>query len=201
MSKAYWVVRVSVRDAERYPEYLQAATPAFQKFGANFIVRGGPYEAMEGVARERNVVVEFADRATALACYHSPEYQRAKALRQKYAETDFINDWHTIGLEWTEGRAVWSVDGIPCKTVTADYVPKVPMYVILSNSVGSRQSPAGAPNEATVFPNDFAIDYIRIYQAPPPTQIVKAEPPAVKAPAPAPEAKPIIAILPASPLP
>src|SRR6187402_1107551 len=25
-------------------------------------------------------------------------------------ETDFVNQWHTIGLEWTKGRAVWYVD-------------------------------------------------------------------------------------------
>jgi uncharacterized protein (DUF1330 family) len=35
-------------------------------------------------------VVEFADRATADACYRSPEYQGAKAIRQKYADADFI---------------------------------------------------------------------------------------------------------------
>ena len=80
MSKAYWIVRVSVRDEQRYPEYLAAAGPAFQMFGAKFIVRGG----------ERNVVVEFKDRATAMACYHSPEYQGARAIRQKYADADFI---------------------------------------------------------------------------------------------------------------
>ena len=45
---------------------------------------------MEGSARQRNVVVEFGDRSTALACYESPEYQAARAIRQKYAETDFI---------------------------------------------------------------------------------------------------------------
>jgi uncharacterized protein (DUF1330 family) len=45
---------------------------------------------MEGSARDRNVVVEFVDRATALACYNSPEYQAAKAIRQKYAEADFL---------------------------------------------------------------------------------------------------------------
>jgi uncharacterized protein (DUF1330 family) len=90
MSKAYWIVRVSVRDEQRYPEYLAAAGPAFQKYGANFIVRGGAFEAMEGNARERNVVVEFSDRATADACYRSPEYQSAKAIRQKYADADFI---------------------------------------------------------------------------------------------------------------
>jgi uncharacterized protein (DUF1330 family) len=90
MAKGYWIVRVSVRDEQRYPEYLAAARPAFEKFGANFIVRGGAFDAMEGSSRDRNVVVEFADRATALACYNSPEYQAAKAIRQKYAEADFL---------------------------------------------------------------------------------------------------------------
>jgi uncharacterized protein (DUF1330 family)/uncharacterized protein YjiS (DUF1127 family) len=90
MSKAYWIVRVSVRDESRYPEYLAAAKPAFDKFGARFIVRGGAFETMEGDARDRNVVVEFADRATATACYRSPEYKTARSIRQKYAEADFI---------------------------------------------------------------------------------------------------------------
>ena len=90
MSKAYWIVRVSVRNEQRYPEFLAAAGPAFQKFGAKFIVRGGKFETMEGSARERNVVVEFEDRATAFACYQSPEYQGARTIRQKYAVADFI---------------------------------------------------------------------------------------------------------------
>ena len=90
MPKAYWIVRVSIRDADRYPDYLTAARPAFEKFGARFIVRGGAFESMEGSARDRNVVVEFADRKTALACYRSAEYQAAKAVRQKYADADFI---------------------------------------------------------------------------------------------------------------
>jgi len=90
MPKAYWIVRVSVRQPERYPDYLAAARPAFEKFGAKFIVRGGTFERMEGKARERNVVVEFADRETALACYRSTVYQQAKAIRQQIADADFI---------------------------------------------------------------------------------------------------------------
>ena len=90
MTKAYWMVRVSVRNTERYPEYLAAARPAFEKFGARFLVRGGRHEAMEGTARERNVVVEFKDYATALACYRSPEYQAAKAVRNAHADADFV---------------------------------------------------------------------------------------------------------------
>lgn len=90
MAKGYWIVRVSVHDRERYPDYLAAAKPAFDKFGANFIVRGGPFDSMEGSSRDRNVVVEFKDLATAKACYQSPEYQAAKTIRQKYSDADFI---------------------------------------------------------------------------------------------------------------
>jgi uncharacterized protein (DUF1330 family) len=90
MAKGYWIVRVSVHDQERYPDYLAAAKPAFEKFGANFIVGGGPFDSMEGSSRDRNVVVEFKDLATAKACYQSPDYQAAKAIRQKYSDADFI---------------------------------------------------------------------------------------------------------------
>ncbi|MEM6462459.1 MAG: DUF1330 domain-containing protein [Pseudomonadota bacterium] len=90
MSKGYWVVRVSVRNAEDYPQYLAAAKPAFDKFGASFLVRGGRYTAPEGVARDRNVVVEFRDYDTALACYQSPEYSAARKIRMANAEADFL---------------------------------------------------------------------------------------------------------------
>ena len=90
MPKGYWIVRVSVHNAENYPNYLEAAKDAFQMFGARFIVRGGRYVAKEGQARDRNVVVEFADYDTAVACYHSPEYQVAQKIRAANADADFL---------------------------------------------------------------------------------------------------------------
>jgi uncharacterized protein (DUF1330 family) len=90
MPNGYWIVRVSVRNAVRYPEYLAAARSAFDKYGARFLVRGGRFDAMEGSSRERNVVVEFRDYATALACYRSPEYQSAKAIRNANADADLV---------------------------------------------------------------------------------------------------------------
>ena len=80
--------------------------------------------------------------------------------------TDFESDFHVFALEWMPSRAVWSVDGVPCKTIAADYVPNVPMYVILSNGISSRFGPSGEPDDKTVFPNEFQIDYVRVYQAP-----------------------------------
>ncbi len=90
MPNGYWIVRVSVKNAENYPDYLAAARPAFEAFGARFVVRGGRYACMEGQARDRNVVVEFEDFDTAMRCYQSPEYQAARAIRVANADADFL---------------------------------------------------------------------------------------------------------------
>jgi len=81
MAKGYWIARLDVTDPEGYKEYVAANAAAFQKYGARFIVRGGRFESREGTPRSRNVVLEFADYATALACYDSPEYAAARAKR------------------------------------------------------------------------------------------------------------------------
>jgi len=90
MAKGYWVVRVSVEDEEGYPEYVKAGAPVYEKFGGRFVVRGGRCRTMEGKTRPRNVVVEFPDYDTAVAAYESPEYQAAKAIRERCAEADFL---------------------------------------------------------------------------------------------------------------
>ncbi|HEY3847604.1 MAG TPA: DUF1330 domain-containing protein [Acetobacteraceae bacterium] len=90
MAKGYWIAGVDVTDPEGYKEYVAANAAAFRKYGGKFIVRGGRYEAPEGKARSRNVVLEFKDYDTALACYHSPEYAAAKALRIGRAEANLI---------------------------------------------------------------------------------------------------------------
>ena len=90
MAKGYWIAGVDVTDPEGYKEYMAANAVAFQKYGARFIVRGGQFEAPEGKPRSRNVVLEFKDYDTALACYHSPEYAAAKALRDGRAEANLI---------------------------------------------------------------------------------------------------------------
>ncbi len=50
----------------------------------------GKYECPEGESRSRNVVIEFPDYATAVACYRSPEYQQNMKIRQANAITDII---------------------------------------------------------------------------------------------------------------
>jgi len=90
MSKGYWIVRVDLNDPEGYKAYIAANAEAFRKYGARFIVRGGKFEALEGNSRERNVVIEFKDYATALACYRSPEYAKAIKVREGKSTADII---------------------------------------------------------------------------------------------------------------
>jgi uncharacterized protein (DUF1330 family) len=90
MAKGYWIARVDVNDPEGYKGYMTANAEPFRKFGAKFVVRGGRFEAPEGKARSRNVVLEFKDYETALACYNSPEYAKAIALRKPYSEAEII---------------------------------------------------------------------------------------------------------------
>jgi len=82
MPKGYWVGRVDVIKPEGYQAYGVALAEVLRKYGAKFLVRGGTFEAVEGKARGRNIVLEFKDHATALACYRSPDYQAAAALRR-----------------------------------------------------------------------------------------------------------------------
>jgi uncharacterized protein (DUF1330 family) len=90
MAKGYWIASVAVTDPEGYKEYVAANSAAFRKYDARFIVRGGRFETPEGTARARNIVLEFKDYDTALACYRSPEYAAAKALRDGRAEANLI---------------------------------------------------------------------------------------------------------------
>ncbi len=90
MSKGYWVARVDVNDPEAYKAYVAANGKAFSKYGARFLVRGGRFESKEGTSRARNVVIEFKDYETALACYNSPEYAEAMKHRAKASVGDLI---------------------------------------------------------------------------------------------------------------
>ena len=90
MAKGYWIAHVDVTDPEAYQAYVRANAVAFAKFGGRFLVRGGPYKAAEGVARARQVVLEFKDYATALACYDSQEYQQAKELRATASQNEVV---------------------------------------------------------------------------------------------------------------
>lgn len=90
MPKGYWIARVDVRDPEGYKEYVAAAKPAFERFGAKFLARGGTADPIEGKGRTRNVIIEFDTLDAARDCYRSPEYTQAASIRQKVADGEIV---------------------------------------------------------------------------------------------------------------
>src|ERR1700744_339325 len=90
MPKAYWIARIDVRDPETYKKYVETGRPAYQRYNAKFLVRGGKTEVLEGPARARNVIIEFASMEDALACYNSPEYVEARKIRQAVRAGAFL---------------------------------------------------------------------------------------------------------------
>lgn len=90
MAKGYWVAHVDVDDLETYKNYIAANAAPFAEFGARFLVRGGQYQVPEGQTRKRTVVIEFDSYETALACYNSPGYQAAKAIRDPISTGDLV---------------------------------------------------------------------------------------------------------------
>jgi uncharacterized protein (DUF1330 family) len=89
-AKGYWVARVDVSNPEAYAQYRALNAKAFEKYGARFVVRGPAGFVAKGTSRAHNVVLEFADYDTALACYHSPEYQAAKVFLDQVGEVDLV---------------------------------------------------------------------------------------------------------------
>jgi uncharacterized protein (DUF1330 family) len=90
MAKGYWIPQIDVSHMEGYKAYMAATPPAHEKFRGSALVRGGRMEVVEGKMRSRVVLREFPDYATALACYRSDEYQRARPLRLPHSQCDFL---------------------------------------------------------------------------------------------------------------
>jgi uncharacterized protein (DUF1330 family) len=91
MAKGYWIAHVKVRDPERYKDYVAANAVAFKKYNARFVIRGGKFERRSGPdTGDRNVVIEFESYDAARACYDSPEYKVAAAIRDEAADASVI---------------------------------------------------------------------------------------------------------------
>ena len=82
MPYGYVIAQITVTDPETYPKYVALVQPILDKFGGEFLVRGGRSESYEGTPPgERNVVIRFPSYEAAQAWYHSEEYAEAKAIR------------------------------------------------------------------------------------------------------------------------
>jgi uncharacterized protein (DUF1330 family) len=90
MAKGYLIARVDITDPDAYAAYAEVAGQAIARLGARVLARGGRFEALEGNARARNVVMEFDSYDSARAFYFSPEYSAARAMRDGAAIVEYV---------------------------------------------------------------------------------------------------------------
>ena len=90
MPKGYIIGHVTVKDPERYKEYIERDTPILKRLGGSFIIRGGQAEHVEGETLQRHVAIEFPSYEAALKAYHDPEYQEVAQIRRETADSVII---------------------------------------------------------------------------------------------------------------
>jgi uncharacterized protein (DUF1330 family) len=80
---AYWVARAKINDPLAYKKYTDLVPGIIAKYGGKVLARGGRYQIMEGPDKfHRFVVIEFPTFEQGVACFTSPEYDRAAAFRR-----------------------------------------------------------------------------------------------------------------------
>jgi uncharacterized protein (DUF1330 family) len=80
---AYFLVDVrEIKDAAMMEDYRARVRPVIEKFGGRYLVRGGPFEVVEGDWRPVfPVLVEFPSMEQARRWYDSEDYRELKQLR------------------------------------------------------------------------------------------------------------------------
>ena len=89
---AYLIVDTALDDAEVYEEYKAKAKPLIERFGGEYLARGGAITLRETDlwSPTRLVLVRFADAATANRCLDSAEYQQILPISRKSARRTAI---------------------------------------------------------------------------------------------------------------
>jgi uncharacterized protein (DUF1330 family) len=88
---AYIVVDIDVHDAPGLEEYRRQVPATVTKFGGRFLVRGGPFQVLEGGWQpKRMVLLEFPSVEQARRWYDSEEYRPLKAMRLKASTANLV---------------------------------------------------------------------------------------------------------------
>ena len=88
---AYMVVDARSSDPERMVEYRRLAQIAVEHHGGRYLVRGSPYQTLEGNWQpQRLVVLEFPSMEAARKFYDSPDYLAAREARKGVSDFDLL---------------------------------------------------------------------------------------------------------------
>lgn len=104
---------------------------------------------------------------------HGPGYSAKHGVTsstQLPAGTTFGDGYHVFAVDWKKDRIDWSLDGKVFHSVTPATLPagaawvfdgQHPFFLLLNLAVGGLWP--GYPDATTTFPQEYRIDYVRVY--------------------------------------
>ena len=128
-------------------------------------------------------VVESVNTATTIygTAHYGDQWPGQVSNGDTYSPgTNFGAGYHVYAMEWEPDEIRWYVDGVEIHTLTSAQWfstnsggnPRapfdVPFHLLLNVAVGGDFP--GSPNGSVGFPMEMLVDYVRVYQVPPPTQ-------------------------------
>lgn len=139
--------------------------PAFWSLGTDITYNpwpgAGEIDFMEYVSRLPNEI---------FGTVHGPGYNGGGSIGDLYDFGEPVyNDYHTFTVEWEPNLITWYVDGIQYHQVTPSDVPgpwvfEKPFFLLLNFAIGGNFGGSVDPNN--VYPQEYLVDYIRVYQGP-----------------------------------
>lgn len=101
---------------------------------------------------------------------HGPEYNGSMGLTKSVTVKDDLHDTcHTYSVEWDEDGIRWYFDGEEYHKILKDNLPSTyswpydkDFFILVNLAVGGNWPQN--PDDTTVFPQTYTIDYIRVYQ-------------------------------------
>ena len=76
------IFNIDIKRPKEYKEYVEKVKPIAERYGGEYIVRGGESTIVEGSwAYPRTVVIKFPSYEKALEWYNSEEYKPIKKIR------------------------------------------------------------------------------------------------------------------------
>lgn len=143
----------------------QGIWPAWWMLGQDFQAKGWPgcgeIDVMEFIGGQ-------PDKAH--FSLHGPGYSGSGGLHAQAALPD-SDDFHVSGIEWAKDSITFELDNRMVKRFTvADLPPGArwvfdqPFFLILNLAVGGAWP--GNPDSTTVFPQDYVIDWVRVWEPP-----------------------------------
>jgi beta-glucanase (GH16 family) len=103
------------------------------------------------------------DRASTTATLHCGPNDIDNCQIQKTLTGYDFSQWHTLGVEWTAGKLVYTIDGTTWATVTDARVPSIPMVLYLQSQSLECSQWNTCLDSSTPAEVDMQIDWVVAY--------------------------------------